>query len=808
MSSWTETEVRTRLITPALTTAGWDPLAFREEYFYFSAGRIQVTGQKGRRKKPKRIDYLLEYRPDLPVAVVEAKDNNHEVGAGMQQALEYAEDLDVPSVFTSNGDSFVWHDRSGQRTPAEQEIPLDEFPSPAELYDVYKKWKGIEDDAVEPIITSSFYDDGSGRKPRYYQRVAVNRVMEHIAGGDRRLLLVMATGTGKTYTAAQVIWRFMQSFPAMNAKKNQPRVLFLADRNILIDQTMMNDFKMFAGRMAKLSPSQGTITKVAGTGNAEEGIAPDREIDKSFEVYLSLYQAVAGTEANDSLYKQFSPDFFDLIIVDECHRGSAREDSNWRAILEYFSSAIQLGMTATPKETKEVSNIDYFGTPIYTYSLKQGIDDGFLAPYKVVRVQLDVDVNGWRPDPGEVDDRGTLIPDRLYTRDDFDDNLILPKRTEQVAQRITDYLEKTNPRDKTIVFCRDVAHANRMRRALINLNPDEMAIDSRYVMQITGDDHVGKQELDNFIDPEATYPVIATTSKLLSTGVDAQTVKVIVLDSKVESITDFKQMIGRGSRVRTDYGKWFFVILDFRAVTKLFSDPAYDGDPVKIIEVDGETDVDEIIDELDDVDQTDDEDDDEGIIRPHARPSRRKRLVVSGQEVKIVGETVELVGADGQAITSNLGTLVGDALRGRYATYHEFVAAWDVSPTKTAFLDDLDNAGVPLEDLIQQVDPDLDPYDAVLRLVYDAAEAQRSRAARSRRPQVDLYFERFSDRQLSVLSGLLTPYVESGVRAVEDIGVLRVEPLRSVGTPLEIIQSFGSREAYVQAVHGLVAALY
>ncbi|MCA1607212.1 MAG: DEAD/DEAH box helicase family protein, partial [Acidobacteria bacterium] len=433
-------------------------------------------------------------------------------------------------------------------------------------------------------------------------------------------------------------------------------MLFLADRNILIDQTMMNDFTMFKGRMAKLSASRGTISKVPGSESPELGIGAHRVIDKSFELYLSLYQAVTGNEDTEDVYKQFSPDFFDLVIVDECHRGSARENSAWRRILDYFGSAIQLGMTATPKETKEVSNLDYFSDPLYTYSLKQGIDDGFLAPYKVVRVELDVD-NGWRPEPGECDDNGQLIPDRLYTRDDFDDDLELPKRTKQVAQRITDYLKKTNPYDKTIVFCRNISHARRMRRALVNLNNDEVTKDSRYIMQITGDDQTGKQEIDNFIDPEIPYPVIATTSKLLSTGVDAQTCKVIVLDSKVESMTDFKQMIGRGTRVREDYDKWFFVIIDFRDVTKLFRDAAFDGDPVKIIDLPPEGNMEDAVEELDDVDETEsdsEEDDEEQAVILDPRKPRKKRLVVSGQPVTIIGETVEMVGADGEPITTNL----------------------------------------------------------------------------------------------------------------------------------------------------------
>lgn len=809
MSSWTEAEVRTRRITPALSSAGWPVMSLREEFYYFSAGRIQVTGKTGRRKKRKRIDYLLEYRPNQPIAVVEAKDNNHEIGDGMQQAIEYAEHLDVPSVFTSNGDNFVWHDRSGLRPETEVEIALEDFPSPDELYALYKRWKGIDDQALESILTSQFYDDGSGRRPRYYQRVAVNRIMERIAAGDRRLLLVMATGTGKTYTAAQIIWRFMASFNKINPEKAQARVLFLADRNILIDQTMMNDFTMFNGRMAKLSSSHGTITKVDGTGSVADGVAADKEINKSFELYLSLYQAVTGNEDTPDIYKQFSRDFFDLIIIDECHRGSAREDSAWRAILDYFSSAIQLGMTATPKETKAVSNIDYFGGPVYTYSLRQGIDDGFLAPYKVVRVELDVDRDGWRPAEGQKDDKGRLIPDRLYTRDDFDEDLVLPQRNQQVAQRITDYLTDTNPFDKTIVFCRNVPHANRMRRELVNLNADEVAKDTRYIMQITGDETVGKLELDNFIDPEMTYPVIATTSKLLSTGVDAQTVKVIVLDSKVESMTEFKQMIGRGSRVREDYDKWFFVILDFRNVTKLFKDSAFDGDPVKIIEVDDGIDMDDIVEELDDLDETDDdEEDDETVVIPDPSKPRKRRLIVSGQAVTIVGETVELVGADGKAITTNLSQFTADVMLKRYPTVAEFTAAWSGAATKTEWLDQLGDAGIPLEDLVEQLNSDLDPYDAALQVVYGQTDAFASRAARAGTAEVATFLAKYKDDQFQLVQGLKDKYVQAGIRSIEDIAVLRVDPLRSLGTPMELIRLFGTREAYQQVVSGLEARLY
>lgn len=807
-SQLTETEIRTRYITPALSTAGWPLTSLREEYYYFSAGRIQVVGKKGVRKKPKKVDYLLEWRPNLPIAVVEAKDNNHEPGDGMQQAIEYAEQLDVPSVFTSNGDSFVWHDRTGSRPDVEVEIPLEQFPSPEALYQLYKQWKGIAD-ADEPVIAGQFHDDGSGRRPRYYQRIAVNRTMEAIAKEQKRLLLVMATGTGKTYTAAQIIWRFMESFRAINPDKGQARVLFLADRNILIDQTMMNDFAMFKGRMAKLSASRGTIAKVAKADDPDG--AGSKVVDKSFELYLSLYQAVTGTEEIDNVYKQFSPDFFDLIIVDECHRGSAREDSAWRGILEYFGSAVQLGMTATPKETKAVSNSDYFGDPLYTYSLKQGIDDGFLAPYKVIRTALDVDTFGWRPEEGQVDDSGTLIPDRHYTDEDIDDSIIFPERDKRVAERITEYMKSTDRYAKAIVFCQDIPHANRMRRILANLNADEVRKDSRYVMQITGDDQQGKQELDNFIDPEMPYPVIATTSKLLATGVDAQTCKLIVLNSRVESMTDFKQMIGRGTRVRTDYDKWFFVIMDFKNVTKLFADKDFDGDPVKVYELPPDGDMSDAVEELDDVNEAEGEDEDDGgpeqwVERPGARKVRRKRIVVSGQQVTIIGEQVQMLGTDGKPLTSSLKEFVRSGLLERYPTADAFVNAWLAASQRSALLDELVDAGIPLEDLVEQSGLELDPFDMALDVAYERQPIERRQRAES--VHANGYLGKYQGQVRSVLEALLAKYVESGVRSMEDIGVLRVEPFRSMGGPMELIRSFGTRETYFKAVHDLEQQLY
>ena len=554
----TEADIRTKFITPAIigeNVKKWDVMTQLLEEHYFTKGRVIVRGKTVKRGEAKKADYILFYKPNIPIAVIEAKDNNQTVGAGMQQALEYAEILDVPFAYSSNGDAFLEHDRTATGGVVEREIPLDQFPTPDELWARYSAAKGYTA-AQETVTTQDYYDDGSGKSPRYYQLVAINRTVDAIARGENRILLVMATGTGKTYTAFQIIWRLWKS----GAKK---RILFLVDRNILADQTKINDFKPFGKAMTKIT---------------------NRTADKAFEIYLSLYQAVTGTEEEQNIYKQFSPDFFDLVVVDECHRGSAADDASWRKVLEYFSSATQIGMTATPKETKDVSNIEYFGDPIYTYSLRQGISDGFLAPYKVIRIGIDKDLEGWRPEKGKTDKYGQVIEDREYNDLDYDRNLILEKRTELVAARITEFLKATDRFAKTIVFCDNIDHAERMRQALVNANPDLAAANNKYVMRITGDNDEGKAQLDNFIDPESTFPVIATTSQLMSTGVDAQTCHLIVLDKRINSMTEFKQIIGRGTRINEDYNKFFFTIMDFKRATALFADPAFDGDPVQIYE--------------------------------------------------------------------------------------------------------------------------------------------------------------------------------------------------------------------------------
>ena len=550
-----EQDICTQYILPALIRAGWDISKQVREQVYFTDGRIYVQGEKTKRGEAKKADYVLYYKPNIPIAIIEAKKNTFPVGAGMQQALDYADILDLPVAISSNGDGFLEHDKSGFAEVIERELSLDNFPSPDELWQKYKKFKGIETPEAEQIASFDYFFDSKGRQPRYYQQIAINRTVEAIAKGQDRLLLVMATGSGKTYTAFQIIHRLWKN----GAKK---RILFLADRTSLISQTKRGDFKHFKNKM--------TVIK-------------NKNIDTAFEIYLALYQGLVNYE-DDILdaYREFSPDFFDLIVIDECHRGSAAEDSKWREILEYFSSATHVGLTATPKETKEISNIEYFGDPIYTYSLKQGIDDGFLAPYKVIRVGLNVDLEGYRPEVGKRDKFGDVVDDRLYNLKDFDRSLVIDDRTKAVAKRVMEYLRKTDVYGKTIIFCVDTEHAERMRQAISNEAGDLVRENYKYVMRITGEDKLGKRELDNFINPEERYPVIATTSKLMTTGVDAQTCKLIVLDSNIQSPTEFKQIIGRGTRINEQFDKRYFTIMDFRNVTDQFSDRSFDGDPVRV----------------------------------------------------------------------------------------------------------------------------------------------------------------------------------------------------------------------------------
>ena len=770
----TETDIRSKFITPAIVAPGkWDLLAQVREEAYFTKGRVIVRGKTVKRGEAKKADYILSYKPNLPLAVVEAKDNNHAVGAGMPQALEYAEILDIPFAYSSNGDAFLEHDRTVTTGPVTREISLDEFPSPDELWARYRKAKGYTV-AQEAIAAHDYHDDGSQKAPRYYQLTAINRSVDAIARGENRILLVMATGTGKTYTAFQIIWRLWKS----GAKK---RILFLVDRNILADQTKTNDFKPFGTAMTKIT---------------------NRTVDKSFEIYLCLYQAVTGTEEEQNIYKQFSRDFFDLVLVDECHRGSAADDARWRQVLEYFSSATQIGLTATPKETKAVSNIEYFGDPLFTYSLKQGISDGFLAPYKVVRIGLDKDLDGWRPEAGQRDKLGQLIEDREYNDRDFDRNLILEKRTAVVAAKVTEFLKATDRFSKTIIFCENIEHAERMRQAMVNANPDLAAANSKYVMRITGDNDEGKAQLDNFIDPEKTYPVIACTSQLMSTGVDAQTCRLIVLDKRISSMTEFKQIIGRGTRIREDYNKLFFTIMDFRRATALFADPNFDGDPVQIYEP---RDEDSVVPPDEDFASSVVREEPSDVISDPPGPVPTK-YYVNNVEVRVATERVQYLDEHGKFITESLKDYSRKTVRKSYASLDAFLTVWNDAEKKQAILEELAAKGVFLDELAEQVGRDYDAFDLVCHIAFDAPPLTRKeRAEKVKKRNV---FGKYGEKARAVLDALLQKYADSGITSVESLEILKVDPLTAHGTPVEIVKLFGGRDGYLAAIRDLETALY
>jgi len=749
-----ERDICSKFITPAIKQANWKERQIREEV-NITKGRIIVKGSSVSRGKPKRADYILSYKSNIPLAVVEAKRNIYTVGEGMQQALTYAEMLDIPFAFSSNGDAFLLHDRTGTLGKIEEEISLDRFPSPEYLWQKYCEWKGL-DEGRQKIVTQDYFADF--RKPlRYYQRIAINRTVEAIAKGQDRILLVMATGTGKTLTAFQIIWRLWKA----GVKK---RILFLADRNILVDQTRINDFKHFGNAMTKIQ---------------------NREAEKSYEIYLSLYQAVSGTEEEKNIYKQFSPDFFDLVIVDECHRGSAAEDSAWREILEYFSSATQIGLTATPKETKDISNIHYFGEPIYTYSLKQGIEDGFLAPYRVVRIDLDKDLEGWRPEKGKTDKYGRQIEDRIYNQKDFDRDLVLEKRTELVAKKVTEFLKANDRFDKTIVFCENIDHAERMREALVNENPDLAGENRKYVMRITGDNQEGKAELDNFISPESRYPVIATTSKLMSTGVDAQTCKLIVLDKRIQSMTEFKQIIGRGTRINEDYGKFYFTIMDFKKATELFADPDFDGEPVEIYVPGGN---------------------ENGGSRNPEGETDREKYFVDDVGVEILTERTQYYGPDGKLITESLKDYTRKTMLKDFESLDSFLKHWNEAEKKQVIIAELEEKGILLDALSEEVGKDFDPFDLICHVAFDRPPL--SRKERAEKVKKSSYFSKYGEQAQEVLDALLDKYADDGIENLENMSVLKVQPFDRIGTPLEIVKLFGGKSNYLAAVRGLESQLY
>jgi len=793
----TETDIITKFIMPAILKAGWDDMVQIRQEVKLRDGKVVVRGMVAARKTVKSADIVLYHKPSMPLAVVEAKANKHEVGKGMQQGLDYARLLEIPFIFASNGDGFIFHDKTNPQA-LETEITLEDFPTPAQLWDKYCTWKGYTQ-AQLPIVTQDYYDDGSGKSPRYYQLQAINKTVEAVSAGKDRVLLVMATGTGKTYTAFQIIWRLWKA-------KHKKRILFLADRNVLVDQTRINDFQPFGQAMTKIS---------------------GRKVDPAYEIHLALYQALTGTEESQKTYKQVNPDFFDLIIIDECHRGSAAEDSAWREILEYFGSAAQIGLTATPKETDEVSNTDYFGEPAYTYSLKEGIEDGFLAPYKVVRVDINVDLQGWRPTKGQIDKKGHEIEDRIYNQKDFDRKMVIDERTELVAKTITNYLKRTDPMNKTIVFCNDIDHADRMRRALINCNPEQVAKNEKYVMKITGDDEIGKAQLDNFINPKKTYPVIATTSELMSTGVDAKTCKLVVLDQNIQSMTKFKQVIGRGTRIDDKYNKLWFTILDFKKATELFADERFDGIPEKVINTKPEE-INEPDSNFDDVlAAQEDENLDSGVedaTSPEYEIDSRNdgeinndswdddeekinKFYVNGVQVSKLAERVQYYDTDGKLVTESFKDYTRKTLATQFSSLDEFVRKWNDTERKQTIIDELASEGVIWEALEQEVGKDLDPFDMICHVVFDQPALTRKERAENVKKRN--YFTKYSEQAQIVLNNLLEKYADAGVQEIESLHVLKVKPFSDIGSLSEIVKKgFGGKAKYNTAITELEQAIY
>ena len=778
-----ERDICTKYIAPAIQGAGWDIQTQVREEVYFTDGRIYVKGNLTARGKGKRADYILYYKPNIPIAIIEAKDNKHSVKSGIQQGLDYADILDIPNVYSSNGDGFYEHDKTRSNGTLEKEISLDEFPSPEDLWKRYKKYKGIETEEEERISSQDYFFDGSGRSPRYYQQIAINRSVEAISKGNNRILLTMATGTGKTYTAFQIIHRLWKS----GAKK---RILFLADRNALISQTKRGDFRHFKDKM--------TVIK-------------NKKIDKSFEIYLALYQGLTNYDEDKDAFRKFSPDFFDLVVVDECHRGSAKDDSAWREILNYFNNATHIGLTATPKETETISSTEYFGDPIYTYSLKQGISDGFLAPYKVVRVSLNIDLEGWRPPVGFKDKNGKIVEDRIYNRTDFDRNIVVDERRKVVAQKITEYLKiNGTPFDKTIVFCVDIEHAEGMRSALVNENAEHVQENNKYIMQITGDNQEGKRELDNFIDPAETYPVIATTSKLMTTGIDAQTCKLIVLDSNIGSMTEFKQIIGRGTRIKEEYGKTFFTILDFRSVTDKFADPDFDGEAERIKVVTEDEDFPNPEDENPPIDDDGNEViiDEPPIIKPGGEPTPEPtiKIMVNGVNVAILNERVQYVDESGKLIMGSIKDYTKKMVKEQYHSLDEFLNKWNKADRKQVIIDELLEQGIVFDNFKQAINKEMDIFDLICHTAFD--QPPLSRTERANNVKKRNYFTKYGDQAQKVLNALLDKYADEGIENIEDMKILQVNPFDEIGSPVEIVKMFGGKKNYLEALNELEHEIY
>lgn len=771
-----EEDVKFQYITPAIIeTAGWDRKNIRMEYS-FTDGRIVFAGHVHHKKQPKYADYFLfDGNVNFPYAIVEAKKSDSDLTKGLQQAIEYAQMLDVPFAISSNGLAFREHD---MLTGEEREYAMDQFPTLQQMKERVAKEKQLSAKQQSELEIPYFFDQYS-HEPRYYQRIAINRTVEAIVRGQRRILLVMATGTGKTFTAFQIIWRLHKA----GLKK---RILYLADRNVLIDQTMQQDFK----------PFQKIMTKVQG-----------KQLDSAYEIHMALYQQLVSTDpAKPDPFRQFDPAFFDLVIIDECHRGSAKENSTWRKVLNYFSSATQIGLTATPKYAEGANNIDYFGDPIFTYSLKQGIDDGFLAPYRVTKSFINVDLEGYEPRKGDLIDLGTKELQDFYSRKDFGREITIQLRQKIVARRITDMLHALGRYTKTIIFCPDIDEAGRMRDLLVEMNKDLVKRDPRYILRITSDDYEGKKQLDNFIDPESLYPTVVTTSELLSTGVDCKTCGLIVIDKEIESMTNFKQIIGRGTRLYPPKGKFMFDILDFRQATDLFHDPTFDGDTID-----------------QPVPQPYEEGEGEGTPSPevHEDPEpygggkkrtkgqKQKKALFRGREIEIAHETVSVIGADGKTLeTTNLVDFTRRNIRQQYASLEDFLHRWNGEQRKQIIIDELKEYDV-LIDAVREANPALgesDVFDIICHVAYGQKPlTRRERAARVRKRNL---FAKYGDAARQVLEALLDKYSEQGILNMENLDILELNPFKQIGTPVKIVRLFGGKKEYLAAVAELEQELY
>ena len=761
--SLTEADIRSKYIDPSILSKGWTESMIRREY-YFTDGRVIFDGNHHDRKEGKKADYLLFRKPNMPIAVVEAKDNNKPVGGGMQQAMEYAQILDIPFAYSSNGDGFVEHDFL---TSQERNLTMGEFPKPEELIERWKKYKDYTPEQ-QKIIDQPFYSDPYSYEPRYYQAIAVNKTIEAIARGENRVLIVMATGTGKTITAFQIIHR-------LRASGLKKKILYLADRNILIDQTMVQDFK----------PFKKVMTKVQGAN-----------IDSAYEVFMALYhQLVTSEEGKEDPFTQVKPDFFDLIIVDECHRGSAKDDSAWRKVLEYFSSATQIGMTATPKAETGANNLDYFGDPVYIYSLLQGIQDGFLAPYRVTNSFINIDLQGFTPEEGEKDLHDKLIDQKFYERKDFGRDIAFVKRREIVAHRITKMLHQLGRMTKTIVFCSDIEEAESMRSLLVNMNADMCKKDSRYVMRITGDDNVGKKQLDNFIDVDEPYPTIVTTSELLATGVDCKTCGLIVIDKEIGSMTEFKQIIGRGTRLRTDKGKWHLEILDFRNATAKFKDPKFDGDPEPPTGGHGK--------------QYPRHEEEDGNGGKTGEPSPHDKYLVNGENIRINTEIVSVLDEDGKTMrTESVKDFTKKQIRKRFATLQDFIKNWSEAERKKVIVDELKEYNV-LIDAVREKNPALahaDIFDIICHVAYD--QPPLTRRERANNVKKRNYFAKYEGKAREVLEALLEKYADYGILNLEDENILDYAPFSQIGKPQRIVKLFGGFAKFEQALKELESEIY